>query len=157
MNKHSLFMFFPAVACLTAAFAVLAVFLVSCGGEPEEPDSAPESSVSVEKNVVSVTKTSSSSVSSVTETAPSANTKPMDKFVYPSEGLICVERVYYDASPTPETEKVVYLRAPASSVNLIIPDGVTEISYDAFFSTPCKESVRRQMESRRAAAQAAGR
>lgn len=130
MNKHSFFEHFSSFACLIAASAVLIVFLASCGREPEEQDSAPETSASVETSVVSVTKT-----------APSANMKPRDGFVFPSEGVICVERVYYDASPTPDTIKVVYLRAPENAVDLVIPDGVTEIGSEAFHDCANLESV----------------
>ena len=188
MNKHSFFEQFSTVACLVAASAVLIVFLVACGEEPEEPDPDSETSASVETDV-----------DSATETVPSANMEPGDKFIFPSEGLVCVERVYYDAGPTPETVKVVYLRAPENAVDLVIPEGVEAIgdkafstcqklervslpaslksigrlaflncsslreisipngvmnyAYDAFFGTPCKESVRREMESRLAAVQ----
>ena len=130
MNKHSFFEHFSSFACLIAASAVLIVFLASCGREPEEQDSAPETSASVETSVVSATKT-----------APSANMKPRDGFVFPSEGVICVERVYYDASPTPDTIKVVYLRAPENAVDLVIPDGVTEIGSEAFHDCANLESV----------------
>ena len=130
MNKHSFFEHFSSFACLIAASAVLIVFLASCGREPEEQDSAPETSASVETSVVSATKT-----------APSANMKPRDGFVFPSEGVICVERVYYDASPTPDTVKVVYLRAPENAVDLVIPDGVTEIGSEAFHDCANLESV----------------
>ena len=130
MNKHSFFEHFSSFACLIAASAVLIVFLASCGREPEEQDSAPETSASVETSVVSATKT-----------APSANMKPRDGFVFPSKGLICVERVYYDASPTPDTEKVVYLRAPENAVDVVLPDGVTEIAPDAFKNNPDLKSI----------------
>ena len=130
MNKHSIFEHFPVVASLIAASAVLIVFLASCGREPEEQDSAPETSASVETSVVSATKT-----------APSANGKPGDGFVFPPEGLICVERVYYDASPTPETVKIVYFRAPENAVDVVIPDGVTKIGSEAFHDCANLESV----------------
>lgn len=130
MNKHSFFEHFSSFACLIAASAVLIVFLASCGREPEEQDSAPETSASVETSVVSATKT-----------APSANGKSGDGFVFPPEGLICLERVYYDASPTPDTVKVVYLRAPENAVDLVIPDGVTEIGSEAFHDCANLESV----------------
>ena len=81
------------------------------------------------------------SASSAAESAPSANMESGDKFVFPSEGLVCVERVYYDASPAPETVKVVYLRAPENAVDLVIPDGVTEIGSEAFHDCANLESV----------------
>ncbi len=130
MNKHSFFEQFSTVACLVAASAVLIVFLVACGEEPEEPDPDSETSASVETDV-----------DSATETVPSANMEPGDKFIFPSEGLVCVERVYYDAGPTPETVKVVYLRAPENAVDLVIPDGVTEIGSEAFANCENLESV----------------
>lgn len=131
MNKHSIFEHFPVVASLIAASAVLIMFLASCGREPEEPDSDTGSSAPIEKNAVSA-KDSTSSASSAA---------PLDKFVFPSEGVICVERVYYDASPTPDTVKVVYLRAPENAVDLVIPDGVTEIGSEAFHDCANLESV----------------
>ena len=51
------------------------------------------------------------------------------------------ERVYYDGSPTPDTERIVYFQAPANSVNLVIPDGVTELDPDAFHDCANLESV----------------
>jgi len=130
MNKHSFFEHFSSFACLIAASVVFAVLLVACGGEPEEPAPAPETSASVETGVVSATKT-----------VPSANMEPGDEFVFPSEGLVYVERVYYDASPTPETVKIVYLRAPENTVDLVIPDGVTEFAPDAFKNNPDLKSI----------------
>ena len=68
-------------------------------------------------------------------------------FVYPpgdrsgDECVIYTERVYYDGKSTPETEKVVYLRAPADAVDVVIPDGVTEIVPSALNFNPNLESV----------------
>ena len=132
MHKHSFVKCLPKAACLVAGSVVLTALLVSCGGEPEEPGQVPESSASVETGV-----------DSANENIPSANTKTLDGFVFPSEGegLICVERVYYDASPTPDTEKIVYFRAPENAVNVVIPDGVTEIGSEAFQDCANLESV----------------
>ena len=130
MHKQSFFEHFSAFSCLIAASAALVVFLASCGREPEEPGPAPESSASVETDV-----------DSAAEPALSANAEPMDDFIFPSEGVICVERVYYDGSPTPDTVKVVYLRAPENAVDLVIPDGVTEIGSEAFHDCANLESV----------------
>lgn len=143
MRKHLSFQSFPAVVRLIAASAVLAAFLVSCGGEPADPDTDSGSSASDEKNAVSATDSvsSTSSASSAAETALSANTEPLDKFVFPSEGVICVERVYYDGSPTPDTEKIVYFRAPENAVDVVIPDGVTKIGSEAFHDCANLESV----------------
>ena len=138
---------FPKICSVTASLvavsAFLIAFLVSCGEEPEEPGAAPGTSASVENKAVSATDSvsSTSSASSAAEPAISANTEPRDEFVFPSEGLICVERVYYDASPTPETVKVVYLRAPENAVDLVIPDCVTEIGSEAFHDCANLESV----------------
>lgn len=140
MRKHLSFQSFPAVVRLIAASAVLAAFLVSCGGEPTEPDTDSGSSASDEKNAVSATDSASSA-----ETATA--TEFREGFVYSSEDrsgdtpAICVERVYYDGSPTPETERVVYLRAPADAVDVVIPDGVTEIGSEAFRDCANLESV----------------
>ena len=108
---------FPATACLIAATAVLIAFLVSCGGE-------------------------SASTADVA-------TKPEIRkgFVYPSEdrsgdeAVIYAERIYYDGSPTPDTEKIVYLRAPENAVDVVIPDGVTEIAPDVFNECSRLESL----------------
>jgi len=127
MHKQSFFDHFSAVACLIAASAVLIVLLAACSGEP---DSALETSASIKNGVDSATKTNLS-----------ANMEPGDGFVFPSEGLICVERVYYDGSPTPDTVKVVYLRAPENAVDLVIPDCVTEIGSEAFHDCANLESV----------------
>lgn len=121
---------FQAACPIIASAAILTAFLVSCDGGPEAPDPATESSDSVETGA-----------DPATEKAPSANTNPMDQFVFPSEGVICVERVYYDGSPTPETENLVYFRAPENAVEVVIPDGVTEIAPDAFKGNPNLESV----------------
>ena len=67
--------------------------------------------------------------------------EPGDGFVFPPEGLICLERVYYDGSPTPETVKIVYFRAPENAVDLVIPDCVTEIGSEAFHDCANLESV----------------
>ncbi len=143
MNKHSFFDHFPSVACLIATSAVPVVFFVSCDGKPEKPGPATETSASVEINTVSATDSvsSTSSASSTAETALSANTEPRDGFVFPSEGVICVERVYYDGSPTPETVKVVYLRSPENAVDVVIPDGIMEIGSGAFHDCANLESV----------------
>ena len=132
MHKHSFVKCLPKAACLVAGSVVLTALLVSCGGEPEEPGQVPESSASVETGV-----------DSANENIPSANTKTLDGFVFPSEGegLVCVERVYYDGKPTPDTEKIVYFRAPENAVNVVIPDGVTEIGSEAFQDCANLESV----------------
>ena len=130
MHKQSFFDHFSAVACLIAASAVLIALLVACNEEPEEPGPAPESSASVETGV-----------DSANENIPSANMEPGDGFVFPSEGVICVERVYYDGSPTPDTEKIVYFRALENAVDVVIPDGVTEIGSEAFHDCANLESV----------------
>lgn len=127
MHKHSFFEYFSAAARLIAASAVLIVLLAACSGEP---DSALETSASIENGVDSATKTNLS-----------ANMEPGDGFVFPSEGLVCVERVYYDGSPTLDAVKVVYLRAPENAVDLVIPDGVTEIGSEAFHDCANLESV----------------
>ena len=143
MRNRLFYKFLPAVASLIAASAALVVFLASCGKEPEEPDSDTGLSAFVEKNAVSAADSvsSTSSASSTAETALSANTEPLDKFVFPSEGVICVERVYYDGKPTPETVKIVYFRALENAVDVVIPDGVTKIGSEAFHDCANLESV----------------
>ena len=131
---------FSKVAALFSASNVLTAFLASCGREPADPDPDSGSSASIEKNAVSAPD-SAVSVDAAEENTPSANTETWDGFVFPSEGVICVERVYYDASPTPETVKVVYLRAPENAVDLVIPDCVTEIGSEAFHDCANLESV----------------
>lgn len=152
MYNHLFSKSFPAVARRIVAIAALIAFFASCDGEKAEPDPSPESSASVEKDAVSAPETVSSA-DAAAATAPSANEKTAEKvetwegFVYPSEdrsGDECVmyaERVYYDGSPTPETEKVVYLRAPANAVDVVIPAGVTEIAPDVFNECPSLESL----------------
>lgn len=146
MRNRLFYKFLPVVACLIVASVALVVFLVSCGRDPEELGAASETSASVEKNAVSATDsassaTSAASATSATEPATSANLDPMDGFVFLSEGVICVERVYYDGSPTPDTEKIVYFRAPENAVDVVIPDGVTKIGSEAFHDCANLESV----------------
>ena len=108
---------FPANACLIAASAVLIAVLASCCGE-----SASTADVATKPEI-------------------------REGFVYPpedrsgEEAVIYVERVYYDASPTPDTEKIVYLRAPENAVNVVVPDGVTEIAPDVFSECSRLESL----------------
>lgn len=142
---------FPAVV-LIAASAVLTAFLVSCGREQAEHGRDQESAAPVEKNAVSVPETGSSA-NAAPESSPSANagtateTETWEGFVYPhedrsgAEPVIYAERVYYDGKPEPDTEKVVYLRAPANAVDVVIPDGVTEIAPDVFNECPSLESL----------------
>ena len=118
MNKHPFFNSFPSVVRLIAVSAVLMTFLVSCDGGTTVPDSCLESVASVKKEVVSAPETASSSdAKPAPETFPSANmestvkAETWDGFVYPSEDrsdgkyVMYAERVYYDGSPTPDTER----------------------------------------------------
>ena len=153
MHKHSFFEHFSPFACLIAASAVLIALLASCGGESEEPDPAPKTTASVEKNAVSTAETSSPTGIAAEQPDASAtvtvaeNTETWEGFVYSpedrSDGKIVMyaERVYYDGNPEPDTERVVYLHAPANSVNLVIPDGVTELDPEAFHDCANLESV----------------
>ncbi len=132
-------------ACpIAAAAAILTAFLVSCDA-PETASDPAETSASVEKNAVSATDSASSLEAK--ENIPSANKETWEGFVYSPEDrsdgkyVMYAERVYYDGSPTPDTERIVYFHAPANSVNLVIPDGVKEIGSEAFHDCADLESV----------------
>ena len=156
MLKRSIFQHFPLTVCLVAVSFVFAALLVSCGGETKEPDPIPESTASVDNGAVSAPETAPVEVKPAAATTKPAHSEAADAkpeaetwegFVYPpgdrsgDECVIYTERVYYDASPTPETERVVYLRAPANAVNVVIPDGVTEIVPSALNFNQNLESV----------------
>ena len=136
---------FQTVCPIAAATAILTAFLVSCDA-PETASDPAETSASVEKNAVSATD-SASSVEAKEENIPSANKETWEGFVYSPEDrsdgkyVMYAERVYYDGSPTPDTERIVYSHAPANSVNLVIPDGVTELDPEAFHDCADLESV----------------
>lgn len=142
MHKRSFFKFFPTVARPIAAAVVLMSLFVSCDGKKAEPGPPPESTASVDNGAVSTPETASSA-----ETEPAAAAGSRKCVVYSQEDrsgdepVIYAERVYYDASPTPDTEKVVYLSAPANAVDVVIPDGVTEIVPSALNFNPNLESV----------------
>ena len=143
MRKHHFFKSFPAVARRIVAFSALIAFLASCDGEKAEPGPSPELAAAVEKNAVSTPETASSAK---TEAESAAKGETWDGYVFSSEDrsngeYVMYERVYYDGKPTPETEKVVYLRAPANAVDVVIPDGVTEIAPDVFNECPSLESL----------------
>ena len=164
MHKRSFFKFFPTGICLIAATVVPMSLFVSCDEEKAEPGSGSESSAAVENGAVSAPETASSANASAATAVPSANAESAtavpssnaepataagsrDCVVYPSEDrsgdepVIYTERVYYDGKSTPETEKVVYLRAPANTVDIVIPDGVTEFVPSALNFNPDLESV----------------
>ena len=129
MRERSISQHFPATARLTAASFVVAALLVSCGEETTESNPIPESTAPFEKDVVSAASANG-------ETVADAGTRecivysPEDR----SDGICYVytERVYCDGNPEPETERVVFFRAPANVVNVVIPDGVTEIGSSVF-------------------------
>ena len=166
MHKRSFAKFFPTGVCLFAATVVPMSLFVSCDAEKAEPGPPSESTAAVENGAVSAPETAPIEVKPAAEAKPeAAEAKPegnetnlgtadakhgaetWECVVYPPEDrsdgkyVMYAERVYYDGNPEPETERIVYLHAPASSVNLVIPDGVTELDPDAFHDCANLESV----------------
>ena len=142
MRKCSFFKSLPTAVRSIVMSCVLAALLVSCGEGTTEPDSDAGSSASVEKEAVSAMETLPSANG---ETV--ANAEMRECIVYSpedrSDGICYVytERVYCDGNPEPETERVVLFRAPANAVNVVIPDGVTEIGSSVFRDCVELESV----------------
>ncbi len=170
MLKRSISQHCSSIVRLTAMSFVLAGLLVSCGRETTEPGTPPDSSAPVEKDAVSVAETAPSAsaeaamnaeqasseaenvqigveMASSASAATKANAETRECIVYSpedrSDGICYVytERVYCDGNPEPETERVVFFRAPANAVNVVIPDGVTDIESGAFRDCANLESV----------------
>ena len=143
MLKCSISQHFPSTARLIAASVVLTAFLISCGGDPREPDPIPESTAPVEKDTVSEVETDLSGAEPVpfaseaieATAATEVNEAAIRECIVYSPEDRRDERDYQSISYIYEDgdlKTATYEHAPGSAVHVVVPDGVTEIAPGAF-------------------------